>query len=830
VAASRIGGFWGRSVPPFAMLCGVLAWLWPIGLGGRMLVGGDVTQFSMGLMGFLRASIRAGRLPLWNDLWGFGFPGLAESQMGVFYPPHLLLYGVLSTEVAYVTSLVLHTLWGALGTYWAARRFGISGVGSALAGFAWATCGFFLIHLSHQWGYTVGSWMPWAWGLSWQVIRGSGSRRTPWLLSAVLALQVLPGHFQLAFVTEVGCLALAMVEGGRSVGRRAAVILALAAMIPLSAMQLWPTYRLARLSDSRRDFEYLSGFAVTPIHLVSFAAPGLFHRSPLWRPVAWDPFHTSPEELLQYVGLVPLFLAVGAIARGWRADPGIRALTILAGLTLLLSLGPYAPGFEWLIRLPGFSFFRAPARWGLATSLALALLAGRGFDFLREWPRLGRSVGRFALACVAWVLLVILGFEMALVASKGDDWKSIAWGYDRALKHLPWADRPGVKSFRELMADARRPRTDLRARMELARLYGRQAPPPAPSLEVQRLALYGSELGEAGALLVAFLMAGGLVSRPRAFAGALLTIALADSLILARHRPFDFGPIRPLVDQSPVLARMAQEPRGTRTLDPSRNLFMLAGVDVIWAYRTLDLPAPIGLIQHTWGRTAGPQATVPMRIVGADARLLDPLESKDLTPELLEPWWGKVEEFHDQAMAGWSFGVDFARSSGHQKFILVHPHFPAARAWLLPSKGLEEADGMVDMVVLLEKFRTATPLPHRSDSPERVEVTATVTTAVPSMVVLTTTYDPEWRAWLVGPSGERRPAEVVKVLGGWQGVAIPEPGRWTVHLEYPGRAVWVGIAVSAVAWLIWMATFLGLGTRRRSPEPVVVEANSEGGT
>ena len=35
----------------------------------------------------------------------------------------------------------------------------------------------------------------------------------------------------------------------------------------------------------------------TPFHLVNFVAPGLFHRSALWRPIVWDPFHTSPEEM-----------------------------------------------------------------------------------------------------------------------------------------------------------------------------------------------------------------------------------------------------------------------------------------------------------------------------------------------------------------------------------------------------------------------------------------------------------------------------------------------------------------------------------------------------
>ena len=126
--------------------------LWPIGMGGAMPVGGDVTQFFLGPMSFLSQSLRHGRLPLWNDLWGFGFPGVGESQMGVFYPPHWLLYGLLPVETAYTASLVLHSLWGALGAYFAARRFGASPRGAALGAFAWSACGFFDIHQPHQWG------------------------------------------------------------------------------------------------------------------------------------------------------------------------------------------------------------------------------------------------------------------------------------------------------------------------------------------------------------------------------------------------------------------------------------------------------------------------------------------------------------------------------------------------------------------------------------------------------------------------------------------------------------------------------------------------------
>ena len=451
---------------------GVAAWLWPIGFGGKMVVGGDVTQFSIGLMAVLARAIRAGSIPLWNDLWGYGFPGVAESQMGVFYPPHLILYGLLPVEAAYTSSLVLHMLWGAFGTSWAARRLGISRTGGVLAGIAWSTCGFFAIHLPHQWAYTVGSWMPWAWGLAWTVARGEGARRDAVRLAAVLALQILPGHFQLAFNTQVGVLLIGLGTVGERMASRPAsgrglgvLVLALLAVGPLAAMQLLPTYRLARLAGPR-DYAYLSGFAATPLHLVSYVAPGLFHRSPLWRPLAWDPFHTSPEEYLASIGLVPLFLALGAIVSGLRRDATTRTLTLLAGATLMLSLGPYVPGFSSLCRLPGFSFFRAPARWSLATQLALALLAGQGFDRLGTWPRPGRMLARFSLGAAMAPLVVVLGVELALASTERTGWAVAADSFTRALHGLPWEGDP---DFRVVMRAARLPQDDLRVHTALAR-------------------------------------------------------------------------------------------------------------------------------------------------------------------------------------------------------------------------------------------------------------------------------------------------------------------------------------------------------------------------
>ena len=64
-----------------------------------------------------------------------------------------------------------------------------------------------------------------------------------------------------------------------------------------------------------------------------------------------------------------------------------------------------------------------------------------------------------------------------------------------------------------------------------------------------------------------------------------------DLWALGRHRLLDVAPLKPLAEQSPVLAALAREPRGTRVAgDRFKNLPMLIGQSPISAYRTLDLP------------------------------------------------------------------------------------------------------------------------------------------------------------------------------------------------------------------------------------------------
>jgi hypothetical protein len=807
-----------------------MLWLWPIGMGGRMPVGGDVTQFSIGLMAVLARSIRAGRLPIWNDLWGYGFPGLAESQMGVYYPPHWLLYGLLPLEAAYTASLVAHTFWAGLGAFWAARKFGVSALGSALAGFSWAGCGFFVIHIPHQWAYTTGSWMPWAWGLAWVLASGRGTRRTPLLLALVLTLQVLPGHFQLAFYTEVGIVLLSLAAAAEPVLRRqgslrgvAGLGLALLAAAPLGAMQLVPTWRLAQLAAARRDYEYLSGFAATPVHLVSYVAPGLFHISPLWRPIAWDPFRTSPEEHLAYIGLVPLFLALGALVCEVRHEPATRVLGLLALATLVLSLGPWIPGFKYLIEVPGFSFFRSPARWSLATQLALCILAGRGFDALRTWLRPGWAVARFVVVAMLAPAVCIATIELALASTERPGWPVMVDVFTEVARMIPgpnprWPD-PEAPDFVRWMEEARRLQNDPQwVRPALARQGMRSIPSFGLSFRNERRAIYGRELGGTATLLVTLLALSTLSHRRRLLEVAFIGLTAIDIFCVSRHRLFDLGPVRPLTVQSPVLALLAREPRGTRALSPAKNLPMVAGAASLEAYRTLDLP----ILESLTARASfpplypghNPGTVAALRVTGTSLSIYDPLWSGALEHSkapLELPGWTAHKQLHDPALAGWLHGTDLVAQEGPEAatFTVWRPTPHAAHAWRVPltQRGLpaildprqaelEQVDGVL---------KSARPLDLRAQTPERLEVD--VEAGGPAAVIVAQLSDPQWQARWIDPGRGEQQAPVRPVFTdrsgyGWQAVDVPGPGRWTLRLEYVARDVQAGLIISGVSFLV----------------------------
>ena len=102
--------------------------------------------------------------------------------------------------------------------------------------------------------------------------------------------------------------------------------------------------------------------------------------------------------------MLPLALAIVWLGRGWLGRaPADRRLWILVGIGFVAMI--YATG--WLLpiarQLPGFGYFRGPGRWGVLTTLAVALISG---SVLSQWTA-GRRLGLRHVVAATIVLATV---------------------------------------------------------------------------------------------------------------------------------------------------------------------------------------------------------------------------------------------------------------------------------------------------------------------------------------------------------------------------------------------------------------------------------------
>ncbi|HMF35388.1 MAG TPA: hypothetical protein VKF17_02060, partial [Isosphaeraceae bacterium] len=431
--------------------------------------------------------------------------------------------------------------------------------------------------------------------------------------------------------------------------------------------------------------------------------------------------------------------------------------------------------------------------------------------------------------------LVVLGLiELALGSGSSDRRSWLTGLFQRAFQSRPWTDDP---DFRNVLAEARRPASDPRIPAELV-LVGVATRPLDPRTFVEsRAEIYARELAGTAGLLVGILIVAWLTSpgsRRGHLPACLILLTFVDLMILSRHRLAAVGPMRPLVNQSPVLARLAREPRGTRIIDGFGNLPMLVGLEPVVAYRTLDLPALEPLNNQARGPLGserfGAGVRKAMRAAGVGVRVLDPVETA------IERWLARSkgskdepETVDDPILAGWIFGPQWRSEQGawSSQFRILHPESDPHRAWFVPLTAVSRPamleNWASDLEPLLELFDRASPLREESRGAQLGDVS--VDADAPGWVIITQLADPQWRArWLDRSGQEELPAEILPTFrrsgseGGWQRVRVPGPGRWTLHLEYVATDVTQGLAISSASWLVWCLMIAAAAVRARGKE------------
>ena len=317
----------------------------------------------------------SGELPLWSSGAANGFPLFAEGQGGFFYLPTMLLFVVFPDGLALSWSVLGHHIFAAMGLWAFLRRSGLRGIAPFAGGLILGFSGFLVSHSMYVGMQNAVAWLPW---LLLATLSGRG-----WLTAVGIGAMGLAGHPQAAAFSGLLVAVHAFVALERPALFRWISWAAIGTLI--ASPQLVATLELSAFS--MRDGGVDGGFgnigAMPVQELVGFAFPAAFGFD---RPadVAETYYHrglgywgqgVNSWEMCVYVGIPVLILAfVGARrSKFWTA-------ALIVGVLLMLG----GPLWSILHLVPGFSFFRFPARFALIAVTALSVLSAFGLDDLRR--------------------------------------------------------------------------------------------------------------------------------------------------------------------------------------------------------------------------------------------------------------------------------------------------------------------------------------------------------------------------------------------------------------------------------------------------------------
>ncbi len=721
---------------------------------------------------FLGTSLLAGHIPAWNPHLLGGTPFAADPQSGWLYLPAMALYTALPCGTALRWFIVFQPLLAGLGMYWFLRSERLSRVS--------ATCGGLVMALLIGGSY-LGVQLPFAAAIAWTtILLAAASRfvRTPrgwparlaWALAAAVAWgQIASAHLSNGLV--VGTFALVVyvsvaiggeVRGRRLPWRQAAVM----AAILLAALGL---VNLAVLLP-RLVYLHRTTLALGYGELARRAAELAGHQAPptpvgVTSPAAWPLTLIAP--IGGYAGAVTLALALG----GWRRS---RALFLsflsFAAVCYLLSLESVAQALSHVLggSTIGNLYLHVPSRFSDGVVLAIPVLVALGVEGWRRagpgWRERLMVVGPGVL--VWWVVAPLAGVVH-------DD----AW--------LPLAG--GALGAALLVAAVRRP-------VALVAL---------PALLAVELAVNG--------------LAG---QAPRYSLHGAVEIPAAEQGIPPLRRPqvgvgryVREGPMAQALRAEPGGRYASIPPLGHRGLIPYQQprYWPLLGNQraVLFGLETIDGVNPVQTIRHwtfvraTQKRQIYYNASFYLHLSPVAADLL---QANAATIDAATGCTRKLKvggKARQEAREGED--VLCAREKTEPRASVVGSwRVVPSQARALEAVTAPEFDP--GRSVILERDPGLGPPParptagratYRSTGPQSAVVE--VVSGGPALVLVRTSYDPDWRATVDG-----RPVPVLAADYVVQGVAVPA-GHHVIELSYDDPWVGRGLLASTV-----VVAFMGL--------------------
>ena len=332
-----------------------------------------------------------GQFSIWNVSWVAR--ALIRDPMHVFdaniFYPHrgTLAYsesnlgaGILAVPVYWATHnpyaahnfvLLLALALSATGTYYLVRHLVGDRRAAAISAICFAFCPFVFAHLAHiQLELTAG--LPFVMLAFHRLADRPSFARGAALGAAMAAQSLCCGYYGVFAILLVG-YAIVVVAVMRSLWTSRAYWSAIAAAAAVAILLVTPAFlpylALQRTTGFHRSLEESRGFSAS---LSAYLASSSYAH-------LWMLRYLPPWREVLFPGFVATVLGVAGLWLGRRARRG-ETVMLYGGMTILAfwaSFGPAAGLYTVLYKaVPGFSWLRAPARFGLLVDFGLSVLAG----------------------------------------------------------------------------------------------------------------------------------------------------------------------------------------------------------------------------------------------------------------------------------------------------------------------------------------------------------------------------------------------------------------------------------------------------------------------
>jgi len=357
----------------------------------------DIYGYFYPMMGLVKEQYLSGIIPFWNNYVFSGFPLMAASQPGVFYPISVILSLLLPQHLAFMLDITIHFALAGFFTFLYARKIGIANFAALTSGALFAFMGYILFHVEFISVLRTAVWIPLILYF-FEELRIALHVKTALKASLAIALQIFAGHPQIYFFTYMIIVFFVLyhvfyIEAGMRLRFLALSSGAIIIGFIIASPQLFATYELSSLG----------------IRTEAFYENFIKHAFPLERVPAFLFPSLYKGRTEGYMGILPVLLAIVALLVNGKDNIHIRFWGYVAIISLALSLGDaIRPLNKLMFQIPVYHSFRGFSKHLIEFDLSIALLSGFGISFILNRDKARKSLLLMIVSSLALFIIFLI--------------------------------------------------------------------------------------------------------------------------------------------------------------------------------------------------------------------------------------------------------------------------------------------------------------------------------------------------------------------------------------------------------------------------------------